>query len=59
MVLPPKPPPISAGMARMSESLAPVIRAVAFLTMKWPWLELQMVARPSAVTLTRHAWGSM
>ena len=43
----------------MSDSLAPVILAVALRTMNWPWLELQIVARSSAATLTRHACGSM
>jgi hypothetical protein len=44
MVLPPNPPPISAGIARMSATAMPVILAVALRTMKWPWLLLQIVA---------------
>ncbi len=59
MVLPPKPPPISAGMARMSLSLVPVSWPVMSRTMKWPWLLLQMVVLPSLATLTRQACGSM
>ena len=58
MVLPPKPPPISAGMARMSLCVMPVSRADMARTMNWPWLELQIVALPS-VTLTRQACGSI
>ena len=58
MVLPPKPPPISAGMARISLWVVPVSKAVMARTMNWPWLELQIVALPS-VTLTRQACGSI
>ncbi len=47
MVLPPKPPPISAGMARMSLCGMPVRCAVIARTMNWPWLELQIVVLPS------------
>ena len=58
MVLPPKPPPISAGIARMSLCWMPVSWAVMSRTMNWPWLELKIVAWPSA-TLTRQACGSI
>ena len=58
MVLPPKPPPISAGIARTSLSFAPVSWAVMSRTMKWPWLLLQIVTCP-ALTLTTQACGSM
>src|ERR1700716_4016630 len=59
MVLPPKPPPISAGMARMSLCGMPVKYAVMARTMNWPWLELQIVVLLSAPTLTRQACGSI
>ena len=59
MVLPPNPPPISAGMARMSLCGMPVRYDVMARTMNWPWLELQIVVLLSAATLIRHACGSM
>ena len=43
MVLPPKPPPISAGMARMSLCGMPVSSDVIARTMNWPWLDDQIV----------------
>ena len=58
MVLPPKPPPISAGIARMLLCGMPDISAHMARTMNWPWLELHTVALPS-VTLTRQACGSI
>ena len=58
-VLPPKPPPISAGMARTALCGKPLKCALIARTMKWPWLLLQMVALPSWVTLTRQECGSM
>ena len=49
MVLPPKPPPISAGMARMSLCVDARQQARDMArTMNWPWLELQIVTLPSA-----------
>ena len=49
MVLPPKPPPISAGMTRMLRDVhAAAARAQSARTMNWPWVELQIVALPSA-----------
>ena len=59
MVLPPKPPPISAGIARILLCGMPVRKAVMARTMNWPWLELQTVVLPSGSTLTRQACGSM
>src|SRR5712671_5365828 len=59
MVLPPKPPPISAGMARMSLWGMPVKYAVMARTMNWPWLELQLMALSSAPTLTRQPFGDV
>ncbi len=59
MVLPPKPPPISAGIARMLLCGMPVRNEVMARTMNWPWLELQIVVLPSAPTLTVQACGSM
>ena len=59
MVLPPKPPPISAGMARMSLCGIPVRYAVIARTMNWPWLELQIVVLPSGATEIRQACGSI
>ena len=59
IVLPPKPPPISAGIARMSDWFSPVSNAVMARTMNWPWLDDQMVVLLSAATLTRQAWGSI
>ena len=59
MVLPPKPPPISAGMARMSLCGMPVSSEVMARTMNWPWLDHQIVAcRPRRRT-TVQACGSM
>ena len=37
----------------------PVSWAVMSRTMKWPWLLLQIVARPSIATLTTQACGSI
>ncbi len=59
MVLPPKPPPISAGMARMSLCGIPVSIEVMARTMNWPWLELQIVVLPSGATEIRQACGSI
>ena len=59
MVLPPKPPPISAGMALILLCGISVSMDVIARTMNWPWLELQMVVLPSAATLTRQACGSI
>ncbi len=59
MVLPPNPPPISAGMARMSLCGMPVRYAVIARTMNWPWLELQIVVLLSGATLIRQACGSI
>src|ERR1700761_6544644 len=53
MVLPPNPPPISAGMARMSLCGMPDRYAVIARTMNWPWLELQIVVLLSAGKLHR------
>ena len=43
MVLPPKPPPISAGIALMSPVAMPAMMAVMPRTMNCPWLLLQIV----------------
>ena len=59
MVLPPKPPPISAGMARTSLCGMPVSIDVIARTMNWPWLELQIVVLPSDATEIRQACGSI
>ncbi len=59
MVLPPKPPPISAGMARMLLCGMPVSSDVIARTMNWPWLDDQITVVLSAPTLIRQACGSM
>ena len=47
-VLPPNPPPISAGVTRRSESGRPRSRAVKARIWKWPWLDPQTSACPSS-----------
>ena len=59
MVLPPKPPPISLAMTRMSPSSMPSAMAVMLRTPKWPWVLHQTVAWPSSLKLPTQAWGSM
>ena len=59
MVLPPKPPPISAGLTLTSPMVMPVSFAVRLRTAKCPWLELQISALPPPSQFARHAWGSM
>ena len=56
-VLPPKPPPISAGLTLMSPMVMPVSLAVRLRTAKWPWLELQISALPPPSQFARQAWG--
>ena len=64
MVLPPKPPPISAGMAQVLLSFCAMLPrrwpgAHGADPLNWPWRSSsQVVALPSE-TLTRQACGSM
>ena len=48
-VLPPNPPPISAGVTRRSESARPRSLAVKARIWKCPWLEPQISACPSSL----------
>ena len=59
IVLAPKPPPISAGIARILLCGIPVRSEVMARTMNWPWLDDQIVTLPSAVQLTVQACGSI
>src|ERR1700722_1509621 len=59
MVLPPKPPPISAGVTRRSPILQPRSLAVSARIWKWPWLEDQISPCPSASIFATQACGSI
>ena len=58
-VLPPKPPPISIGMALTFDTGMFMRRAVWSRTVKWPWLLDQMVRLPSLFHMAVPVWGSM
>src|ERR1700747_3728901 len=49
MVLPPNPPPISAGVTRISPTGMPSSFAVSARITKCPWLEAQISGRPVGV----------
>ena len=59
MVLPPNPPPISAGVTLIFSGPHPSTAAVRDRTMKWPCDDAQIVALPSWLQSATHAWGSM
>ena len=59
MVLPPNPPPISAGTTLIRAVSHPSMAAVWARTLKWPCDEHHTVALPSWPASAVTAWGSM
>ena len=59
VVLPPKPPPISAGITLMRVFSQPSMAAVDERTLKCPCEEHQIVVWPSWPLSATQAWGSM
>ena len=59
MVLPPKPPPISAAIALIRDGSMASTCAVASRIEKWPWLDTHRVISPFSLASAMQAWVSM
>ena len=59
IILAPKPPPISVGIARIWDSGMSRMAAQEERIAKEPWVQVQMVRRPSPAQVAVAAWGSM